>query len=163
MILPREKANIPAKCRLLMEDEKDLLQDIDLIRTDEWPIEEIVELYKAGNWWHDSYDPAGIPPLMEGSFGFIVAYSRSQKRAVGMGRLISDGVSDGYIQDIVVLPELRGKGIGRLMLKDLLEFGLSKGLVWIGLIAEEGSKEFYEKLGFKEFSGTPMLYESKEE
>jgi ribosomal protein S18 acetylase RimI-like enzyme len=146
-----------------MEDEKTQLQDIELIRTREWPVEEIVELYKAGNWWKDSYDPEGIKPLMKGSFAFVIAHSRSMKKAVGMGRLVSDGVSDGYIQDIVVLPELRGHGIGRMMLKDLLEFGLSKGLVWIGLIAEEGSKEFYEKLGFREFSGTPMLYEPKED
>jgi ribosomal protein S18 acetylase RimI-like enzyme len=146
-----------------MEDEKDPLQDIELIHTHEWPIDEIVELYRAGSWWKDSYDPEGIPPLMKGSFGFVVAYSHSHKKAVGMGRLVSDGVSDGYIQDLVVLNELRGKGIGGMMLKGLLEFGLSKGLVWIGLIAEEGSKDFYEKLGFKEFKGTPMLFEMKEE
>lgn len=145
-----------------MEDEIGHLDDIEFIHTHEWPTEEIIELYKAGSWWKGSYDPEGIPPLLQGSFGFIIAYSKNEKKAVGMGRLVSDGVSDGYIQDLVVFPDLRGKGIGKGMVRELVEFGNEKGLVWIGLIAEEGSKAFYEKLGFREFKGTPMLYEPEE-
>jgi ribosomal protein S18 acetylase RimI-like enzyme len=145
-----------------MEDEKGHPKDIEYIHTHEWPTTEIIDLYTAGSWWKESYDPEGIPPLLKGSFDFIIAYHKKEKKAVGMGRLVSDGVSDGYIQDLVVFPDLRGRGIGKQMVRELVNFGKSKGLVWIGLIAEEGSKEFYEKLGFKSFKGTPMLYEPEE-
>ena len=76
-----------------------------------------------------------------------------------MGRVISDGVSDGYIQDVTVLEEMRGKGIGSLITKKLLDTCLERGLSWIGLIAEKGSNQFYHPLGFKEFDGEPMVYE----
>ncbi|MFO8051614.1 MAG: GNAT family N-acetyltransferase [Thermoplasmatota archaeon] len=123
-----------------------------------WPPGDIISLYKAGNWWKEDYDRSGIPPLIEGSFDFIVAYDEREEEAVGMGRLISDGVSDGYIQDVVVLPDRRGEGIGSSIVRELVGQGKKRGLVWVGLIAEKGSSSFYERLGFKKFDGEPMLY-----
>jgi len=69
-------------------------------------------LYRAGGWWKDEYDPAEIPGLIRGSFAFAVAVEEESGRAVGMGRVISDGVSDAYIQDLVVLPEYRSRNVG---------------------------------------------------
>ena len=40
---------------------------------DFWPAEEIVDLYKAGGWWKDSYTPAGVSALISGSFACAVA------------------------------------------------------------------------------------------
>ncbi len=124
-----------------------------------WPPEDIVSLYKAGGWWKDHYDPAGISFLLEKTFAFVVAVEGNSRRAVGMGRIISDGVSDAYIQDIVVLHEYRGKGIGKKILEKLVDHCRKQGLVWIGLIAEEGTEDFYLPLGFNRFSGQPMVYE----
>lgn len=129
----------------------------------EWPIDQIISLYKAGSWWKDDYDPSGIEPLIEGSFAFLIAFDISAQEAVGMGRMISDGVSDGYIQDVVVFPDRRGEGIGSEIVKELVRFGKEKGLVWIGLIAEKGSSPFYERIGFKSFKGEPMLFEDGED
>ncbi|MGA1793859.1 MAG: GNAT family N-acetyltransferase [Thermoplasmatota archaeon] len=142
-----------------MEGDGPVSDDIEIIHTSEWPTEEIVELYKAGGWWKDSYDPSRVQPLLKGSAVFIIIYHKVEKRAVGMGRLVSDGVSDGYIQDLVVLPHLRGRGIGRMMVRELVRSARELGLVWIGLISEEGKNGFYERLGFKTFSGTPMIYD----
>jgi len=135
--------------------------DLDVLHVKEWPSEDVVGLYRAGNWWKDEYDPSGIPDLIKGSSDFVVAFDKRSGRAVGMGRLISDGVSDGYIQDLVVLPEHRGKGIGALMVNELVSTGLKMGLVWIGLIAEEGTEEFYSDQGFAPFPGRPMLFKGE--
>ncbi len=121
----------------------------------DWPEDRIVELYKAGGWWKNDYDPSGIQPMIRGSFLFVIA--RIGDRTVGMGRAISDGVSDAYIQDVVVLPEYRKRGIGGKIIKKLVERCREKGLVWIGLIAEEGSEDLYREMGFGPFPGTPML------
>jgi len=124
---------------------------------DRWPPQEIVDLYRAGGWWKDEYDPAGIPALVEGSHAFAVAVD-VKGHAVGMGRAITDRYSDAYIQDVVVMDERRGEGIGRMIVERLLERLREDGLGWIGLIAEDGSEEFYEGLGFKRMKGTPMLF-----
>ncbi|MCK5309021.1 MAG: GNAT family N-acetyltransferase [Thermoplasmata archaeon] len=124
----------------------------------DWPREQIVELYKSGGWWEEHYDPGGLDALIRGSFAFAIAMDASSGLAIGMGRAISDGVSDAWLQDIVVLDDYRNRGIGRAIIKKLLEFCQMKGLGWIGLVAEPGSKEFYEPLGFKTLPGEPMVY-----
>ena len=124
-------------------------QHIEIKFVNNWLEGEIVELYKTGGWWKDSYDPSGIKPLIEGSFAFAVAVKKDTGKAIGMGRVISDGVSDAYIQDLVVLPEYRGHGVGKKLVNALLEYCLSKKLLWISLIAEPEQDKFYLSLGFK--------------
>lgn len=124
----------------------------------EWDTQQIVDLYIAGLWWKDEYDPKGIAPLIKGSSDFVVAFDPEENRAVGMGRMISDGVSDGYIQDVVVLNHRRGEGIGKIIIEELIKEARKKGITWIGLIAEGDSSGFYDKLGFVDFGGKPMLF-----
>ena len=127
---------------------------------DNWPEDEIVELYKAGGWWKESYNASGIKPLIKGSFAFAVVVDKNSGKAIGMGRIISDGVSDAYIQDLVILQKYRGQGIGKKLVDVLLKHCLSHGLTWIGLIAEPGQDEFYLPLGFKAMKNyVPMKFE----
>lgn len=41
---------------------------------------------------------------------------------VGMGRLVGDGVMYWYLQEIVVLPEYQGNGIGTAIVNKLLKY-----------------------------------------
>jgi ribosomal protein S18 acetylase RimI-like enzyme len=130
--------------------------EIRIVRS--WDAGEIEHLYRAGGWWKDEYDPAGICPLIKGSHIFAVAVNTTTGRAVGMGRVISDGCSDGYIQDVIVLPEYRGRKVGSLIINALIERGRDAGLTWIGLIAEPGNDLFYASLGFAPMEGyVPMI------
>ena len=127
-----------------------------------WNTEDIVALYRAGGWWKDDYDPAGIPRLISGSFAFVVALDARSGRAVGMGRAISDGVSDAYIQDLIVLPGYRGQELGTAMVSCLIAQCQQAGISWIALIAEPGSEAFYMPLGFARMEGhVPMIYQGE--
>lgn len=138
-------------------------KNIEVKFVNNWSEEEIVELYKAGGWWRESHEPSGIKSLIKGSFAFAVVIDSSSGKAIGMGRIISDGVSDAYIQDLVVMPEYRGQGIGKKLVSALLERCLSKGLLWVGLIAEPDQDEFYSSLGFKPMKNyIPMKYQTEE-
>ena len=131
--------------------------EIKLVKN--WDEEEIIILYKSAGWWKERYNPKAINKMIKGSFAFAVVIETKSNKTVGMGRVISDGISDAYIQDLVVLPEHRLKGIGRLIVKNLLEFCFNKKIEWIGLIAEPEQDGFYESLGFsKMINYTPMLY-----
>ena len=74
--------------------------------------EQIVDLYRAAGWWKEEMDASKINDLIRGSFLFAVAIDISTGRAVGMGRVISDGIADAYIQDLVVLGRLEELGCG---------------------------------------------------
>ncbi len=123
------------------------------------PLEEIVALYQAGGWWHESPDNRlRIEPMIRGSFCFMVARAGGSK-IVGMGRVLSDGASDAYIQDVVVLPSYRRQGIGRELIRRLTGYCVDHDIEWIGLVAEPGTSEFYADLGYRSLEGfQPMIY-----
>jgi GNAT superfamily N-acetyltransferase len=137
--------------------------NVEIKLVSNWPEEDIVTLYKSGGWWRDSYVSSGLKPLMAGSFAFAVAVDKDTGKAIGMGRIISDGCSDAYIQDFIVLPKYRSQGIGKQLLNFLIEHCLKKGILWIGLIAEPERESFYSSLGFKPMKDhTPMRYQKGE-
>jgi aralkylamine N-acetyltransferase len=134
-------------------------EDVVIRLVDAWDEREIVQLYRAGGWWKDEYDPAGIPGLIRGSFAFAVAIDKKGGHAIGMGRVLSDGVSDGYIQDVVVLPEFRKQGIGKEITLALVGACTAAGITWIALIAEPDTDSFYRPLGFYPMQGyVPLLW-----
>jgi ribosomal protein S18 acetylase RimI-like enzyme len=128
---------------------------------DRWDADEIVQLYRAGGWWKEEYDPGSIPRLIEGSFAFAVAVDGRTGHAVGMGRVLSDGVSDAYIQDLVILPGFRKKGLGRELVLALIRHCTEAGITWISLVAEPHTDQFYLPLGFHPMEGyVPLLWRS---
>lgn len=111
--------------------------------------DDIVKLYQAGNWWEESPEArAAIPKMLQGSFCVVAARDINNGKLIAMGRALSDGHSDAYIQDVVVLNQFRGQGIGSQIILHLAAFCQQKGISWIGLIGEPGTQSFYEKLGF---------------
>jgi spermidine synthase len=118
----------------------------------------IAGLYRAQGWRQacDEDSPQWIRKLVAGSHCFVVA--REGEDIVGMGRAISDGISDAYIQDLTVRGNRRKQGIGSQILQTILERLHADGLRWIGLIAEPGSSNLYRHAGFREMpAAVPML------
>ncbi|MFZ4438517.1 MAG: GNAT family N-acetyltransferase [Syntrophales bacterium] len=119
---------------------------------------QIVGLYRAQGWRQASDDdsPLWIQRLVAGSHCFVVALEGEE--IMGMGRAISDGISDAYIQDVTVRSNRRNEGIGSKILLTILKRLHTDGLRWIGLIAEPGSANLYRQAGFREMpAAVPML------
>lgn len=137
--------------------------DIDIGLVTDWPEKDIVNLYKAGGWWKPNDKPSSIKSILNGSFAVAVAIDTSTRKAVGMGRLLSDGISDAYIQDIIVLPEYRQKGLGKSIVKTLVDYCLKRNISWIALISEPGQEKFYKGLGFQLMKKyCPMKYQPED-
>lgn len=133
-------------------------------------IDDILSLYRTAGWWQASgtkeSDASHIRDLVRGSHCFLIATlgtaSDGKQSIIGMGRSISDGVSDAYIQDVVVMPSHRGKGIATQMIKRIVDRLQTDGIGWIGLIAERNTQTLYKPIGFEPMPGsTPMLYRKK--
>ena len=109
-----------------------------------------IKLYKDAGWWQESYNAnrSFIDKIVKNSFLFVAAFDENN-HIIGMGRAISDGCSDAYIQDVVILKAFRKKGIGKAIINLLIEELKSHNIDWIGLIGEPKTTKFYEQLGFK--------------
>lgn len=123
-------------------------------------IRQIIALYYAEGWMYGTADNADIVTrIISGSHCFMVAINENEE-VVGMGRSISDGVCDAYIQDVTVKNSHRGQGIGSEIIRRLVMRLRADGLTWIGLIAERGSHPFYSHLGFEKMpDAAPMLHQ----
>ncbi len=73
-------------------------------------------------------------------------------KLVGMGRLVGDGAMYWYLQEIIVLPEYQGRGIGRMIVNHLIEYATVHSatgkFTTIGGVSAKGKEGFYQKLGF---------------
>jgi len=122
-------------------------------------IEQLKQLYREAGWWNeeiDNTDPDLINKIIQGSFCFAVA--SIDGKIVGMGRAISDGVCDSYIQDVMVLNEFRGRGIGDMILGEIIKYLKDKKISWISLVSEPEAVSFYQKYGFSQMTGyTPFI------
>ncbi|WP_300074751.1 GNAT family N-acetyltransferase [uncultured Ruegeria sp.] len=69
-------------------------------------------------------------------------------QAVGFTRAVSDRVTCAYIKDFLVYPEYRGQGIGKHLMRGLLEHPeLVNVTSWY--LGTKDAHSFYEPFGFK--------------
>ncbi|NPV04004.1 MAG: GNAT family N-acetyltransferase [Syntrophaceae bacterium] len=118
---------------------------------------DVLALYLLQGWWGPTSgrDRETAEAIIRGSHCFVVA--EAEGRVIGMGRALSDRVSDAYIQDVVVEPSFRGRGIGRRIVEELVHRLRQDGIEWIGLGAEAGTHDFYRRAGFTELPGCIVM------
>ncbi len=123
---------------------------IKLVRT--VPVDQLQALYQDAGWWQDDYKITDdfLRRIPENSALFAGAFL--EKKLIGMGRALSDLCSDAYIQDVVVLSAHQKCGIGALIVTFLIKELKKRGVDWIGLIGEPGTRAFYENLGFRQMT-----------
>lgn len=56
----------------------------------------------------------------------------------------------GVIEDVAVQKDVRGRGVGRLILSKLLEHAKAKSCFKVTLVCSNENISFYEKIGFKQ-------------
>ena len=73
---------------------------------------------------------------------------------------ISGSKKEIYINEMAVLPERQGQGIGTQLLKSILDYSRREGLAGVVLYTSEYAPafKFYEKNGFKLSQGTICMY-----
>lgn len=68
---------------------------------------------------------------------------------VGFLDVVSNGVTDAYIQDVMVRPDYQGRGIGTELMNRAMERLKNDRIYMISVIyGEESLRPFYERFGF---------------
>lgn len=74
---------------------------------------------------------------------------------------MADGLDCSYLCDIAVHPEYQGIGLGRQIVRHLID--QSRGHKKIILYANPGKEGFYSKLGFKKMNTAMAIFENEDE
>ena len=69
---------------------------------------------------------------------------------IAFGRMISDGVYQSLICDVMVHPGFQGKGLGKIVMEELINKCKLCGIQSIQLFSAKGKQHFYKKMGFYE-------------
>jgi GNAT superfamily N-acetyltransferase len=72
------------------------------------------------------------------------------ERVVGMGRLVGDGVKYFYVQDVAVIPEYQGQGVGKAIIDQLLLHvaQTAPSTAFVELFSTENATKVYASRGF---------------
>lgn len=110
--------------------------------------EELLDLYDAVGWSAYTRHPDVLEQALSGSTTVVTA--RREGRLVGLARALSDGATICYVQDILVRPEEQRHGVGRLLVRRVLDRHADVRQRVLVTDAEPGQRAFYESLGFTE-------------
>lgn len=89
--------------------------------------------------------PERFPLIVKNSVCFIVLHEGKQ---VGFARVITDYTEFASLWDVFIDEPHRGKGIGKAMMKYILEYPYLKGIFRWFLMTED-AHGLYQKFGFK--------------
>ena len=71
------------------------------------------------------------------------------ERLIGYVAVVSNGVTDAYIQDLMVHPDYQHQGVGRQLLQNVLDRLHADGVYMVSIIyGEAGLAHYYESFGF---------------
>ena len=95
--------------------------------------------------WPNPPNPEAHLRILNGS-SMVVLAIRENGDVVGFITAISDGCSSAYIPYLEVLPEYRGQGLGRELVRLMLN--QLKDLYMIDLCCDDSVAKYYESFGF---------------
>jgi GNAT superfamily N-acetyltransferase len=108
--------------------------------------EQVRQLFIETGWQQRVQDPERFVRMLRGANRTIVAIENT--RVVGFARALFDGASNGYISTVAVAADRQGQGVGRELVKRLMDVDQPANITWV-LRAGRGSTGFWEKIGFR--------------
>ena len=113
-------------------------------------LEDILHLYQAVGWTNYTHQPQMLERAL--SHSLVIYLALDGDAVVGLIRLVGDGFSSVFVQDLIVLPSYQRQGIGSSLMKEALED--YKDAYQVQLVTEETEKNvrFYRSMGFEVLS-----------
>ena len=126
-------------------------------------LEDVLHLYQAVGWTNYTNQSQMLEQALSQSLVIYLALDGDV--VVGLIRLVGDGFSSVFVQDLIVLPSYQRQGIGRTLVKEAL--GDYKDAYQVQLVTDQTEKNlgFYRSLGFETLSTydcTGMIWVNRE-
>lgn len=84
----------------------------------------------------------------------VGAYRKTDGGQLGFARAFSDSVGSAYLADVFVLPEARGHGVGKALVRVMVEEGPGRDFRW--MLHTNDAHGLYRSFGFAEPDATYM-------
>ena len=126
-------------------------------------LENVLHLYQAVGWTNYTNQPEMLEQALSHSLAIYVALDGDA--VVGLIRLIGDGFSSVFVQDLIVLPTYQRQGIGSNLMKEALADYNDAYQVQLATEQTEKNLGFYRSLGFETLSTydcTGMIWVDRE-
>ncbi|HEX3771215.1 MAG TPA: GNAT family N-acetyltransferase [Polyangiaceae bacterium] len=104
---------------------------------------QLTRLFESVGWQHRTRDRTRLAQMVRGSMYGVTAYDGAA--LVGYARAVSDGAFNAYISTVAVAPGYQRQGIGRELLRRLLE---GRDHIQFILHARAAVHPFYLRCGF---------------
>ena len=123
---------------------------ISVRKQDVVKLEDVLHLYQAVGWTNYTNQPQMLEQAL--SHSLVIYLALDGDAVVGLIRLVGDGFSSVFVQDLIVLPTYQRQGIGSALMKQAL--GDFKGAYQVQLVTEQTEKNvrFYRSIGFETLS-----------
>jgi len=105
----------------------------------------VVHEYLSASYWGVGRSRAVVERSIQNSLCFGVYHSGRQ---IGFGRVVTDFAVFAYLSDIFVIPEFQGRGIGKILVRSMLEHPQLQGLQ-VMLLRTRDAHGLYEQFGFR--------------
>ena len=102
-------------------------------------LEDVLHLYQAVGWTNYTHQPEMLEQAL--SHSLVIYLALDDDAVVGLIRLIGDGFSSVFVQDLIVLPSYQRQGIGSALMKEALED--YKEVYQVQLATEQTEKMYY--------------------
>ena len=113
-------------------------------------INDVLHLYQAVGWTNYTHQPQMLEQALSHSLAIYLALDGDA--VVGLIRLVGDGFSSVFVQDLIVLPSHQRQRIGGVLMKEALTD--YKDAYQVQLVTDQTEKNlgFYRSLGFETLS-----------
>ena len=126
-------------------------------------LEDVLHLYQAVGWTNYTNQPQMLEQAL--SHSLVIYLALDGDAVVGLIRLVGDGFSSVFVQDLIVLPSYQRQGIGSSLMKEALEDFKEAYQVQLATEQTEENVGFYRSMGFETLSTydcTGMIWVNRE-
>lgn len=113
----------------------------------EYNEQEILHLYQSVGWTNYADQPAMLKNAYANSLMILGAYEN--EKLLGIIRIVGDGYSIIYIQDLLILPEYQHQGIGTALIRSVLSLYQNSYQKVLLTDCTEKNIRFYQSVGFE--------------
>ncbi len=112
--------------------------------------------FLSSSYWSRGIPRETMERSIRGSLPFVLRDGRG--KLAGFARVVTDRATFGYIGDLFVLPEHRGKGLSRRLMEAIMGHPeLQNFRRW--MLATSDAHGLYEKFGFRPLAAPDILME----